>query len=75
MAEAEIGIIGGSGLYKMDVLKDVAEVEATTSFGTPSDALILGTLAGTRVVLFLLATDAITLFYPLSCRSGLIFMR
>lgn len=49
MAEAEIGIIGGSGLYKMDVLKDVAEVEVTTPFGTPSDALILGTLAGTRV--------------------------
>lgn len=49
MAEAEIGIIGGSGLYKMDALKDVAEVEVTTPFGMPSDALILGTLAGTRV--------------------------
>ncbi len=49
MAEAHIGIIGGSGLYKMDTLKDVAEVEVTTPFGSPSDALILGTLAGTRV--------------------------
>ena len=50
MAEAHIGIIGGSGLYKLgDALKDVAEVEVTTPFGSPSDALILGTLEGTRV--------------------------
>jgi 5'-methylthioadenosine phosphorylase len=50
MAEAQIGIIGGSGLYKLgDALKNVAEVEVTTPFGSPSDALILGTLQGTRV--------------------------
>lgn len=50
MAEAQIGIIGGSGLYKLgDALKDVAEVQVTTPFGSPSDALILGTLQGTRV--------------------------
>lgn len=49
MAEAQIGIIGGSGLYKMDALKDVAEVQVDTPFGPPSDALILGTLGGTRV--------------------------
>lgn len=50
MTEAKIGIIGGSGLYKLgDALKDVAEVEVTTPFGSPSDALILGTLEGTRV--------------------------
>lgn len=50
MAEAKIGIIGGSGLYKLgDALKDVGEVEVTTPFGSPSDALILGTLSETRV--------------------------
>jgi len=49
MAEVKIGIIGGSGLYKMDALKDVEEMQVQTPFGSPSDAVILGTLAGTRV--------------------------
>ncbi|MFB2880719.1 S-methyl-5'-thioadenosine phosphorylase [Floridanema aerugineum] len=49
MTEAKIGIIGGSGLYKMEALKDVEEVQIDTPFGSPSDALIVGTLAGTRV--------------------------
>lgn len=49
MAEAQIGIIGGSGLYKMVALEDVEEVQVTTPFGSPSDALILGKLANTSV--------------------------
>ena len=49
MAEARIGIIGGSGLYKMDALKNVEEVQVQTPFGSPSDALIVGTLDDTRV--------------------------
>lgn len=49
MAEAKIGIIGGSGLYKMEALQDVEEVQVDTPFGAPSDALIVGTLEGTRV--------------------------
>lgn len=49
MAQAKIGIIGGSGLYKMDALKDVEEVHVDTPFGSPSDALILGTVDGTQV--------------------------
>lgn len=49
MAQVKIGIIGGSGLYKMDALKDVGEVGVDTPFGPPSDNLILGTLEGTRV--------------------------
>jgi 5'-methylthioadenosine phosphorylase len=49
MAEARIGIIGGSGLYKMEALKDIEERTIETPFGSPSDALILGTLDGTRV--------------------------
>ncbi|KAB0240858.1 S-methyl-5'-thioadenosine phosphorylase [Microcystis aeruginosa EAWAG127a] len=49
MTTVKIGIIGGSGLYKMDALKDVREVSIDTPFGSPSDALILGTLEGTEV--------------------------
>jgi 5'-methylthioadenosine phosphorylase len=49
MAEAKIGIIGGSGLYKMDALKDIKEVNIETPFGSPSDALILGNLDDIRV--------------------------
>lgn len=49
MAQAKIGIIGGSGLYKMDALKDVEEIKVDTPFGPPSDSIIGGTLSGTRV--------------------------
>ena len=49
MVQAKIGIIGGSGLYKMAALKDVQEVKIETLFGSPSDALIVGTLEGTTV--------------------------
>lgn len=49
MVQAKIGIIGGSGLYKMDTLKDVQEIQLSTPFGSPSDALIVGTLEGTTV--------------------------
>jgi len=49
VAEAKIGIIGGSGLYKMEALQDVEEVQVDTPFGAPSDALIVGTLEETRV--------------------------
>ena len=49
-AQAKIGIIGGSGLYKMEALTDVEEVPVETPFGPPSDALIIGTLEGARVV-------------------------
>ena len=49
MAQAKIGIIGGSGLYKMDALKEVEEVKIETPFGSPSDAFIVGTLEGARV--------------------------
>jgi 5'-methylthioadenosine phosphorylase len=49
MSQAAIGIIGGSGLYKMEALKDVEEVTIDTPFGKPSDAIILGTIDGTWV--------------------------
>src|SRR5829696_3626057 len=49
MAEATIGIIGGSGLYKMAGLEDVKEVAINTPFGKPSDAFVIGELDGVRV--------------------------
>ncbi len=51
-----IGVIGGSGLYQMEDLKVIKEIEVDTPFGKPSDNLILGELeteAGTRQVVFL----------------------
>ena len=46
---AEIGIIGGTGLYEMEGLTDVREARVETPFGPPSDALVLGSLEGRRV--------------------------
>ncbi len=47
--KAEIGIIGGSGLYGMAGLEDVREERVETPFGEPSDPLVLGTLEGRKV--------------------------
>jgi 5'-methylthioadenosine phosphorylase len=49
LPQAEIGIIGGSGLYSMPGLTDIREVALETPFGAPSDAYVLGTLAGRKV--------------------------
>jgi 5'-methylthioadenosine phosphorylase len=49
LSQAEIGIIGGSGLYNMPGFTDVTEVKIDTPFGSPSDAFILGTLEGRKV--------------------------
>ena len=48
--DIRIGIIGGSGLYQMDGLTQVEEIEVDTPFGKPSDAYRMGTLEGKRVV-------------------------
>ena len=49
MVQAKIGIIGGSGLYKMDALQDIQEVKVSTPFGDPADAIIVGELEGATV--------------------------
>ncbi len=49
MQQAEIGIIGGSGLYHMPGFSNVHEVRQTTPFGDPSDAYVLGNLEGREV--------------------------
>src|SRR5271165_147990 len=46
---AEIGVIGGSGLYAMSGLSDAREIRVKTPFGDPSDAIVVGTLEGKRV--------------------------
>jgi 5'-methylthioadenosine phosphorylase len=47
--QAEVGIIGGSGLYAMPGLTDTREVRVQTPFGDPSDGYILGKLEGRNV--------------------------
>ncbi len=44
---AEIGVIGGSGLYAF--LDDATEVAVDTPYGPPSDPLVVGTVSGRRV--------------------------
>lgn len=46
----KIGIIGGSGLYKIDGIKNIKEVSVRTPFGSPSGKFILGELEGKEVV-------------------------
>jgi 5'-methylthioadenosine phosphorylase len=45
----KIGILGGTGLYEIDGIRDVEEVKLDTPFGPPSDAYVVGTLDGKRV--------------------------
>lgn len=49
MAEATIGVIGGSGLYEIEGLTDIEEHNVSTPFGSPSDPVVVGTLRGNRV--------------------------
>ena len=49
MTEVKLAVIGGSGLYDMEALIDVEERRIPTPFGNPSDAIVIGTLSGTRI--------------------------
>jgi len=49
LPQAEIGIIGGSGLYSMPGLSKIKEVRLQTPFGKPSDVYVCGTLEGRKV--------------------------
>src|SRR5215813_5341710 len=49
LPQAEIGIIGGSGLYAMPGLTKVKEIKLRTPFGAPSDAYVCGMLEGRKV--------------------------
>ena len=45
----KIGIIGGSGLYKIGIIDDTEEIDVNTPFGKPSDKLTLGKISGVEV--------------------------
>jgi len=49
MSKAEIGIIGGSGLYNMPGIQRMRRVRVATPFGKPSDTFLLGKLEGREV--------------------------
>ncbi len=48
-----LGVLGGSGLYEMEGLRDVKELEVDTPFGRPSDVLVKGTLPNGTTLVFL----------------------
>ena len=49
MPEAKIGVIGGTGLYDIEGLTDIEEVNIDTPFGKPSDSIVIGKLEGVGV--------------------------
>jgi len=49
MPRATIGVIGGTGLYEIEGLRDVQEVALDTPFGKPSDSIVVGRLGGVGV--------------------------
>jgi 5'-methylthioadenosine phosphorylase len=49
LPQAEIGIIGGSGLYNLPGIERIREVRLATPFGRPSDSYRLGNLEGHKV--------------------------
>jgi 5'-methylthioadenosine phosphorylase len=50
LSKARLGVLGGSGLYAMEGLEEIQELELDTPFGPPSDSLRLGRLGGMEVV-------------------------
>lgn len=49
MAEANLAVIGGSGLYQIEGLTNCEEARIDTPFGLPSDAITIGDLEGMRI--------------------------
>ncbi len=50
MTERTLGVVGGSGFYRMPGLEDVGEVRVDTPFGPPSDAIVRGRLGDTTLL-------------------------
>ena len=73
LPEVKIGVIGGSGLYHMPAITDVEEYTISTPFGNPSDALLVGQLAGVPVA-FLARHGGITIFCRRNYPPGRISM-
>ena len=49
MPQAKIGVIGGSGLYDIEGMTDIEEVDLDTPFGKPSDTITIGNLEGVGI--------------------------
>jgi 5'-methylthioadenosine phosphorylase len=49
LLKAKIGIIGGTGLYSIEGITDIEEVEVQTPFGNPSDRIMIGNLGGISI--------------------------
>jgi 5'-methylthioadenosine phosphorylase len=49
MPQAKIGVIGGTGLYDIEGMSDIEQVEIDTPFGKPSDAIVIGKLEGVGI--------------------------
>ncbi len=49
MQKPIIGVIGGSGLYRMEALEDPVEHTLTTPYGAPSDSLVTGRIGAVPV--------------------------
>jgi len=49
MGKIRVGVIGGSGLYQIEGLSDVEQVDVATPYGNPRDSITIGTLSGQRV--------------------------
>jgi 5'-methylthioadenosine phosphorylase len=50
MSKQRVGVIGGSGLYQIEGLQHVKELELSTPFGKPSDKFIQGSLGKTELL-------------------------
>ncbi len=49
MPQAKIGVIGGSGLYDIEGMTEIEELDIKTPFGKPSDTIVVGKLGGVEV--------------------------
>ena len=49
LPRVEIGILGGTGLYEIEGIEEIEEINLDTPLGSPSDAYITGSLEGKRV--------------------------
>lgn len=49
LPQVEIGLLGGTGLYEIEGIEVLEEIELDTPFGSPSDSYIIGELEGKKV--------------------------
>jgi len=49
MPQAKVAVIGGTGLYDIEGMTDIEEVDIDTPFGKPSDSIVVGKLSGVGV--------------------------